>query len=65
MFCMKDVLRWSVSFVGLVLRDTKYLALVPPTIYYSKVGFELSKLVIRGQNISTPYVVPSTEKLSM
>lgn len=47
-----------------VLSNSIYLALVPPTIYYSKVGFELSKLVIRGQKMSPPYVVPSNQQLS-
>lgn len=60
----------KMGYIGLsklldfVLRDSENLALVPPTIYYSKVGFELSKLVIRGQKMSTPYVVPSKQQLS-
>ncbi|KAL6713846.1 ATP synthase subunit G atp20 [Lecanora helva] len=29
-------------------------SMIPPTIYYSKVGFELSKLVFRGQKMSPP-----------
>lgn len=29
-------------------------SLIPPAIYYSKVGFELSKLVFRGQKMSPP-----------
>lgn len=29
-------------------------SLIPPTIYYSKVGFELSKLVFKGQKMSPP-----------
>ncbi|KAJ5114368.1 hypothetical protein NUU61_000127 [Penicillium alfredii] len=29
-------------------------ALIPPTLYYSKVGIELGKLVFRGQNMSPP-----------
>ncbi|KAL8802717.1 MAG: hypothetical protein Q9182_003615 [Xanthomendoza sp. 2 TL-2023] len=29
-------------------------ALIPPTIYYTKVGFELSKIVFRGQKMSPP-----------
>ncbi|CAO1605651.1 ATP synthase subunit G atp20 [Xanthoria calcicola] len=29
-------------------------SLIPPTIYYSKVGFELSKIVFRGQKMSPP-----------
>ena len=33
-----------------------YAAAIPPTIYYSKVGLELSKLVFQGQKMSPPYV---------
>ncbi|RHZ49741.1 F1F0 ATP synthase subunit g [Aspergillus thermomutatus] len=29
-------------------------SLIPPTIYYSKVGLELAKLVFRGQNMTPP-----------
>ncbi|OJJ45734.1 hypothetical protein ASPZODRAFT_133599 [Penicilliopsis zonata CBS 506.65] len=29
-------------------------SLIPPTLYYSKVGIELSKLVFRGQNMTPP-----------
>ncbi|KKK15938.1 hypothetical protein AOCH_000655 [Aspergillus ochraceoroseus] len=29
-------------------------ALIPPTLYYSKVGLELGKLVFRGQNMTPP-----------
>lgn len=29
-------------------------SMVPPTIYYSKVGFELSKLVFKGQKMNPP-----------
>ncbi|KAL8671186.1 MAG: hypothetical protein Q9168_004303 [Polycauliona sp. 1 TL-2023] len=29
-------------------------SLIPPTIYYTKVGFELSKIVFRGQKMSPP-----------
>ncbi|KAL9137687.1 MAG: hypothetical protein Q9175_001105 [Cornicularia normoerica] len=28
--------------------------MVPPTVYYGKVGFELSKLVFKGQRMSPP-----------
>ncbi|PGH03157.1 F-type H+-transporting ATPase subunit G [Blastomyces parvus] len=31
-------------------------SLIPPTIYYSKVGLELSKIVFRGQNMTPPSV---------
>ena len=30
------------------------LAMIPPTVYYSRVGLELGKLVFRGQNMSPP-----------
>ena len=30
------------------------IALIPPTVYYSKVGFELAKLVFRGQSMQPP-----------
>ena len=29
-------------------------AMIPPTLYYSKVGLELGKLVFRGQNMTPP-----------
>ncbi|KAI9759295.1 MAG: hypothetical protein M4579_002424 [Chaenotheca gracillima] len=29
-------------------------SMIPPTVYYSKVGFELSKIVFRGQKMSPP-----------
>ncbi|KAF7592275.1 ATP synthase subunit G atp20 [Aspergillus hancockii] len=29
-------------------------SMIPPTVYYSKVGLELAKLVFRGQNMSPP-----------
>lgn len=29
-------------------------SLIPPTVYYARVGLELSKLVFRGQNMSPP-----------
>ncbi|KAI9883420.1 MAG: tRNA-dihydrouridine synthase 3 [Watsoniomyces obsoletus] len=29
-------------------------SMIPPTLYYSRVGFELAKLVFRGQNMSPP-----------
>ncbi|KAJ5901595.1 hypothetical protein N7495_002123 [Penicillium taxi] len=29
-------------------------SLIPPTIYYTRVGLELSKLVFRGQNMTPP-----------
>ena len=31
-----------------------HTALIPPTIYYSKVGLELSKMVFKGQKMSPP-----------
>ena len=30
------------------------IAMIPPTLYYSRVGLELGKLVFRGQNMSPP-----------
>jgi len=30
------------------------VAMVPPTVYYSKVGLELAKLVFNGQKMSPP-----------
>ena len=33
------------------------LAMIPPTIYYSRVGFELVKLVFQGQRMSPPYAM--------
>jgi hypothetical protein len=32
--------------------------MIPPTVYYGKVGLELAKLVARGQKMSPPYVMP-------
>ena len=32
------------------------LAMIPPTIYYSRVGLELSKLVFQGRKMTPPYV---------
>lgn len=29
-------------------------AMIPPTLYYGKVGLELAKLVFRGQNMTPP-----------
>lgn len=29
-------------------------ALIPPTVYYARVGLELSKLVFQGQKMSLP-----------
>ncbi|PGH26489.1 hypothetical protein AJ80_01803 [Polytolypa hystricis UAMH7299] len=31
-------------------------SLVPPTLYYSKVGFEVAKIVVRGQKMTPPSV---------
>lgn len=30
--------------------------MIPPTVYYGKVGLELAKLVAQGQKMSPPYV---------
>lgn len=38
----------------LIVTNTISLAMIPPTLYYSKVGLELGKLVFRGQNMSPP-----------
>ncbi|PKY09210.1 hypothetical protein P168DRAFT_301760 [Aspergillus campestris IBT 28561] len=32
-------------------------SMIPPTLYYSKVGLELARLVFRGQNMSPPNLV--------
>ncbi|PLN86613.1 mitochondrial ATP synthase g subunit-domain-containing protein [Aspergillus taichungensis] len=32
-------------------------SMIPPTLYYSKVGLELAKLVFRGQNMTPPNLV--------
>lgn len=48
----------SFKFLAILLRDFEPKALIPPTIYYSKVGFELSKLVFRGRKMNPPYVAP-------
>lgn len=32
------------------------IAMIPPTLYYSRVGLELGKLVFRGQKMTPPYV---------
>lgn len=37
-----------------MLTKTNDPALIPPTIYYSRVGLELSKIVFRGQKMSPP-----------
>jgi len=39
-------------------------AAIPPTIYYSKVAFEISKLVFRGQKMTPPYVFFSRHVIS-
>lgn len=31
-----------------------FAALIPPTVYYARVGLELSKLVFQGQKMSPP-----------
>ncbi|KAL9000205.1 MAG: hypothetical protein Q9169_001107 [Polycauliona sp. 2 TL-2023] len=36
-------------------------SLIPPTIYYTKVGFELSKIVFRGQKMSPPLLSRSSK----
>lgn len=37
--------------------DLSCIALIPPTVYYSKVGLELGKLVVHGQKMAPPYVL--------
>jgi hypothetical protein len=32
--------------------------MIPPTMYYSRVGLELGRLVFQGQKMSPPYVQP-------
>ena len=34
--------------------DSMATAMIPPTVYYTKVGFELSKLVFKGQKMGPP-----------
>jgi len=34
-------------------------ALIPPTVYYSKVALELGRIILRGQKMSPPYVLPA------
>jgi len=34
--------------------NTRLSAMIPPTVYYSKVALELSKLVFQGQKMSPP-----------
>jgi len=36
------------------LSNSTFLALVPPTIYYSRVGLELGKIVFEGRKMSPP-----------
>lgn len=46
----------SVTFVSLNRLTPVLLAMIPPTIYYSRVGLELSRLVFQGQKMAPPYV---------
>jgi len=42
--------------------------MIPPTVYYGKVGLELAKLVARGQKMSPPYVMvtkPAREHIGL
>lgn len=39
-----------------VADTSAFLALIPPTVYYTRVGIELSKLIFRGQKMTPPYV---------
>lgn len=39
---------------ALLTHHSYEIALIPPTIYYSRVGLELGKLVFRGQNMTPP-----------
>lgn len=34
--------------------DELCIAIYPPTVYYSKVGLELAKLVFKGRQMSPP-----------
>lgn len=36
------------------MADLVIIGQIPPTIYYARVGMELSKLVFRGQKMSPP-----------
>lgn len=51
---------WMVSVVSpnaqLLTLPSSLIAMIPPTVYYGKVGLELAKIVARGQKMSPPYV---------
>ncbi len=36
------------------VKADKFSALIPPTVYYARVGLELSKIVFQGQKMSPP-----------
>ena len=41
-------------------------AMIPPTVYYSRVGLELGRMVAQGQKMSPPYVAqPSTTSMQI
>jgi F-type H+-transporting ATPase subunit g len=35
----------------------RFAALIPPTVYYARVGLELSRMVFQGQKMTPPYVL--------
>lgn len=39
--------------------------MIPPTLYYSRVGLELGKLVFRGQSMAPPYVFPGSSHIAI
>lgn len=57
---VESLLEWShprisvISFGALLIICRVNAAMIPPTVYYSKVGIELAKLVFRGQNMTPP-----------
>jgi hypothetical protein len=47
----------GISVVFLLVQTDTALALIPPSIYYSRVGLELARIIFRGQQMSPPYAV--------
>jgi hypothetical protein len=39
---------------GMPMADVATLGQIPPTVYYARVGLELSKLVFHGQKMTPP-----------
>jgi len=40
--------------VSIVTENVSPIAMIPPAVYYSRVGLELAKLVFQGQKMSPP-----------